>query len=89
MWAANDSPVMPRSSWRVPNGGNHRDRPAVVAHGTHGPIPGLAADAIEHDVDAAGNHSQNLLDPFGGVVVEDFAGPEAPQVVVVGRAGHA
>ena len=35
------------------------------------------------------NRGTHLLDPVGGAVVEDLAGAQAPQVIVVGRAGHA
>jgi hypothetical protein len=67
----------------------HRDRPAAFAHRTHCLVLGLATHAIEKQVDTVGDCGQDLLDPVGGVVVEDFAGAQVPQVVMVGRAGHA
>lgn len=88
-WAANDSPrdaalELERTEW-----GDHRDRPAAVAHGTHCLVPGLTTDAIEEQVDAAGDYGQDPFDPVGVVVVEGFAGAQAPQVLMVGWTGHA
>ena len=62
-WAANDSPVMPRSSWRGPNWGDHRDRPAAIADGTHCLVHGLTTDAIEEQVDAAGDYGHGPVRP--------------------------
>jgi hypothetical protein len=47
----------------------------------------MAASSVEEDVDAAGNHGEYLLDPVAGVVVEHFAGTQAPQVVAIALAG--
>jgi hypothetical protein len=68
---------------------DYQDRPAAVADRADGLVAGLAAGAVQQQVDAAGNRGMHLLDPVGGVVVEHLAGAQAPQVVVVGRAGHA
>jgi len=70
-------------------GQDQEDRPAAVADRTDGLVAGLAAGAVQQQVDAAGNGGAHLLDPVGGLVVEDLAGAQAPQEVVVGRAGHA
>ena len=75
---------MERTEW-----GDHRDRPAAIADGTHCLVHGLTTDAIEEQVDAAGDYGTDLFDPVGGVVVEDFAGAQAPQVLMVAWAGHA
>jgi hypothetical protein len=72
---ANDSPVMPRSSWAGVLLQDQEDRPA--------------AGAVQQQVHAAGNGGTHLLGPADGVVVEDLAGAQALQVVTVGRAGHA
>ena len=68
---------------------DHRDRPAAVAHGTHCLFHRRTTDAIEEQVDAAGDNGQDLFDPVDGVVVDHFAGAQAPHVRMVGRAGHA
>src|SRR5690348_9624895 len=68
---------------------DQEDRPAAVAHRADGLIAGMAASSVEEDVDAAGNHGEQLLDPVVGVVVEHFAGAQVPQVVPIARAGHA
>jgi hypothetical protein len=64
------------------------NRPAAVADRIEGLITGLPASAVEQQVDAARNHGPHLLSPAGGVVVEDIAGTQAQQVIMVGRAGH-
>ena len=68
---------------------NDEDRPAAVADRADGLVAGLAANGVQQQIDAARNRGTHLLDPVGGAVVEDLAGAQAPQVIVVGRAGHA
>jgi predicted O-methyltransferase YrrM len=68
---------------------DHEDRPAAIADRADGLVAGLAAGAVQQQVDAAVNRGTHLLDPVRGVVVEHLAGAQAPQVVVVGWAGHA
>jgi hypothetical protein len=62
-------------------------RPAAVADGTEGLIADLPASGVEQQVDAARNHGTHPLGPAGGVVVEDLAGTQAQQVIMIGRAG--
>ena len=38
---------------------------------------------------SARDRRKHLLDPVGGVIVEDLAGAQTPQLVVIARAGHA
>ncbi len=68
---------------------DYEDRPAAVADRADGLVAGLAASAVQQQVDAAGNRGTHLLDPGSGMVIEHLAGAQAPQVVVAGRAGHA
>ena len=65
------------------------DHPAAVADRADGLVAGLAPGAVQQQVDAAGNLGSHLLDPVRGVVVEHRTGAQAPQVVMVARAGHA
>jgi hypothetical protein len=56
---------------------DYEDRPAAVAHRAECLVAGLAAGAVEKQVDAAGNRSAHLLGPVGSVVVKHLTGAEA------------
>ena len=51
---------------------NDEDRQAAVADRADSLVAGLAADGVQQQIDAARNRGTHLLDPVGGVVVEDL-----------------
>ena len=82
---AGDAPLQPGGQARQDYG----DHPAAVADRADGLVAGLAPGAVQQQAGAAGNRGPHLLGPLRGVVVDCRAGAQAPQVVMVARAGHA